>query len=112
MVSVRQRYEGVLRWLEQEHVLCLRYEDFINNSQATLNSMLDQVEMIGYPIPTGRPRALSVLADAIQPKKSRTYRAGKTGGWREHFTDEHRRLFHEIAGDLLVKLGYEKGNDW
>jgi hypothetical protein len=37
---------------------------------------------------------------------------GKTSGWREHFTEEHKNLFKDIAGDLLVKLGYEKSNDW
>jgi hypothetical protein len=52
------------------------------------------------------------LVEAIQPKKSHTFRSGKTGGWREHFTEEHKTLFKEVAGELLVKLGYEKSNDW
>ena len=50
--------------------------------------------------------------DAIQPGKSRTFRSGKTGGWKEHFPREHRLLFKDVAGDLLVRLGYEKDNDW
>ena len=24
----------------------------------------------------------------------------------------NKNLFKDVAGDLLVKLGYEKGNDW
>lgn len=112
MVSVKQRYEGVFRWLETTGVLCLRFEDLINHRDATLNSMLDEVEKTGYKIPTPRERALSVLVEAIQPKKSRTFRSGKTGGWREHFTDEHKNLFKEVAGDLLVRLGYERDNNW
>lgn len=112
MVSVKQRYEGVFQWLEQNNVLCLRFEDLINNRDATLSAMLDEVEKTGYKIPTPREQALAVLVEAIQPKKSHTFRSGKTGGWREHFTEEHKRLFKEVAGDLLVRLGYEKGNDW
>ena len=112
MVSVKQRYEGVFQWLEQRHVMCLRFEDLINNRDATLNAMLAEVEKTGYKIPTPREKALSVLVEAIQPKKSRTFRSGKTGGWREHFSDEHKQLFKDVAGDLLVKLGYEKNNDW
>lgn len=112
MVSVKQRYEGVFRWLEQPHVLCIRFEDLVDHRDAALDSMLDQVKRTGYPIPTPRPRCLEVLTTAIQPKKSRTYRSGKTGGWREHFTDEHKKLFKDMAGDLLVRLGYEKSNDW
>jgi sulfotransferase 6B1 len=112
MVSVKQRYEGVFQWLEQKHMLCLRFEDLIDNRDATLNAMLDQVEKTGYKIPTPRKKALPILVDAIQPKKSHTFRSGKTGGWREHFTYEHKKLFKDVAGDLLVRLGYEKSNDW
>ena len=112
MVSVKQRYDGVFQWLEQRNVMCIRFEDLINNRDATLNSMLDEVEKTGYQIPTPRPQALSVLVDAIQPKKSHTFRSGKTAGWKKYFTDEHKMLFKDVAGDLLVKLGYEKNNDW
>lgn len=112
MVSVKQRYATVFEWLEQPHVMCIRFEDLIHNQDATLDAMLDEVESIGYQIPTPRQKALSVLAKAIQPKKSHTFRSGKTDAWREHFTEEHKDLFKEVAGDLLVKLGYEKNNDW
>jgi len=112
MVSVRERYDGVLRWREQEHVLCVRYEDFLGRLDATLRAMLDQVERIGYRIPTPRERAIKVLGESIQPSKSRTFRSGKAGGWREYFTAEHKRLFMHVAGDLLVRLGYEKNDVW
>ncbi|MBI5955212.1 MAG: sulfotransferase domain-containing protein [Chloroflexi bacterium] len=112
MVSVKQRYEGVFQWLRQKHVMCIRFEDLINNRDATLTAMLDEVEKTGYKIPTSREKALSILVDAIQPKKSHTFRSGKTGGWSQHFTEEHKKLFKDVAGDLLVRLGYEKGNDW
>jgi hypothetical protein len=112
MVSVKQRYEGVFQWLEQKHILCLRFEDLVDHREATLNAMLAEVEKTGYPIPTPREKALSVLVESIQPRKSHTFRSGKTGGWREHFSDEHKKLFKDVAGDLLVRLGYEKDNDW
>lgn len=112
MVNVRQRYEGVFQWLEQKNVMCICFEDLISNRDDTLNAMLDEVEKTGYEIPTSREKALSVLAKAIQPKKSHTFRSGKTGGWKEHFTVGHRELFKDVAGDLLVRLGYEKNNDW
>ena len=112
MVNVRQRYEGVFQWLEQKNIMCICFEDLIGNRDDTLNAMLDEVEKTGYEIPTSREKALSVLAKAIQPKKSHTFRSGKTGGWKEHFTVGHRELFKDVAGDLLVRLGYEKNNDW
>ena len=112
MVSVKQRYEGVFQWLEQKNVMCIRFEDLINNRDVTLNSMLDEVEKTGYKIPTPRDKALSILVEAIQPKKSHTFRSGKTGGWKDHFKDEHKSLFKDVAGDLLVKLDYEENNNW
>lgn len=115
MVSVRQRYDGVFQWLDasrQKNVMCLRFEGLINNRDATLLAMLDEVEKTGYKIPTPREKALAILVDAINPKKSHTFRSGKTGGWKQHFTDEHKNLFKDVAGDLLIRLGYEKTNDW
>jgi len=112
MVSVKQRYEGVFQWLQQKNTMCIRFEDLINNRDATLLKMLDEVEKTGYKISTPREKALPVLIEAIQPKKSHTFRSGKTGGWKQHFTDKHKKLFKEVAGDLLVRLGYEKNNDW
>ena len=112
MVSVRHRYASVFEWLEQKNVMCIRFEDLINDRDATLDAMLDEVESTGYKIPTPRQKALSMLVEAIRPSKSHTFRSGKTGGWREHFTEDHKTLFKDIAGDLLVKLGYEESNDW
>ena len=112
MVSVKGRYEGVFQWLEQPNVMCIRYEDLVDRRESTLASMLDEVERTGYKIPTPRETAAAILVEAIQPKKSRTFRVGRTGNWKEYFTDEHKRLFKDVAGDLLVRLGYEESNDW
>jgi hypothetical protein len=102
----------VFEWLGQQNVMCIRFEDLIHHPQATLEAMLDEVESTGYKIPTPRQTALSILLESIQPQKSHTFRSGKAGGWREHFTEEHKKLFKDRAGDLLVRLGYEKDNDW
>jgi hypothetical protein len=112
MVGVKQRYEGVFQWLEEKNVMCIRFEDLIENRDATLNAMLEEVEKTGYKIPTPREKALSVLVAAIQPKKSHTFRSGRTGGWKQHFTEGHKKLFKDVAGELLVGLGYEKNSDW
>ena len=41
-----------------------------------------------------------------------TFRAGKTGSWKTYFIDDHKKLFKDVAGDLVVKLGCEKDNNW
>jgi hypothetical protein len=39
-------------------------------------------------------------------------RKGVAGGWGEIFTDRDRRVYKEVAGQMLIKLGYEKDYDW
>ena len=40
------------------------------------------------------------------------FRKGVAGDWRDVFTEEDKRCFKEEAGDLLIKLGYEKDDSW
>lgn len=40
------------------------------------------------------------------------YRKGVSGDWRNHFKEEHIKLFKEKYSDLLIKLGYESDSDW
>lgn len=37
---------------------------------------------------------------------------GKAGNWEWLFTERDKTLFKEIAGEMLVKWGYEKDLDW
>lgn len=112
MVNVRQRFESVFQWLGQKGVMCIRFEDLVERRDATLGAMLDEVEKTGYQVSLPREEAVARVAGAIRPSRSHTFRSGKTGGWREYFTLEHKALFKDVAGDLLVRLGYEKDNDW
>ena len=36
----------------------------------------------------------------------------KVGGWREEFTEKNIRKFKDLSGDILIKLNYEKDNNW
>ncbi len=44
--------------------------------------------------------------------KQSHYRKGTEGDWVNHFSEEHKNVFKELYGDLLIKLGYEKDQDW
>jgi hypothetical protein len=41
-----------------------------------------------------------------------TFRRGKIGSWQFNFSEVHKDAFKEIAGKLLIELGYEKDFDW
>ncbi len=39
-------------------------------------------------------------------------RKGKNGDWKNYFSEVHKEIFKEIAGETLIKLGYEKDMNW
>jgi hypothetical protein len=110
--DIRRRFEPYLDWLETPGVLTLQYEDFITQRGPTLESVLDHAENRGFRLAVPRAEALRRLDSAIEPEKSPTFRSGTIGKWRESFSSEHKAVFKQVAGDLLVRLGYERDNNW
>ena len=110
--DIRARFEPYLGWLERREVLTLRFEDFITQRDDTLGRVFDHAVGRGFPTSIPRQVAIQTLAEAMDPHSSPTFRSGKAGAWRENFSPENRRLFKDIAGDLLIRLGYERDMDW
>lgn len=109
--DIAARFAPYLGWLEHDEVLSIHFEDLINDRAAALTRIMDHL-LARAPLPSPRSLVLDSLESSINPTKSPTFRSGKTGEWRKYFTDEHKRIFKNVAGGLLVKLGYEKNNDW
>ncbi len=109
--NIAERFAPYLGWLDQKEVLTIHFEDLIHHREQTLTSIMDHL-LSRVTLPATRQLILNSLETSINPKKSPTFRSGKTGEWKKHFTDEHKKIFKEVAGDLLVKLGYEKDNNW
>ncbi len=105
------RFAPYLDWLEQPSVMKIHFEDLIQDRAATLNRILDHF-LARVPLQTPRQLMLDSLESSINPSRSPTFRSGKTGEWKKYFTDEHKKIFKDRAGDLLIRLGYEKDNDW
>jgi hypothetical protein len=110
--NIRERFEPYLGWLDRLEVLSLRFEDFIKDRQATLERVFDHAVGRGFPASVTRETARRILDSAIDPARSPTFRSGKVGRWQEMFTDTHKSLFLEVAGDLLIRLAYERDNNW
>jgi hypothetical protein len=109
--NIADRFKPYLDWLAHPEVLSIHFEDLIHHRTETLtrimNHFLDKV-----PLHTSGHLILDSLESAINPTKSPTFRSGKTGEWKKYFKDEHKSIFKEVAGDLLIKLGYERDSDW
>ena len=110
-LNIGDRFAPYLGWLDHDEVLKIHFEDLIHARAATLTRIMEHL-LSRAPLQTNRQLILNSLETSINPTKSPTFRSGKTGEWKKYFTDEHKKIFKDVAGDLLIKLGYEKDNDW
>ncbi|MBV6403152.1 MAG: hypothetical protein CNIPEHKO_03483 [Anaerolineales bacterium] len=104
--NIAERFAPYMDWLNHPEVLSIHFEDLINDRAATLTRILDHF-LTRIPLQTPRKLILDSLESSINPSRSPTFRSGKTGEWKKYFTDEHKKIFDDVAGDLLMKLGYE-----
>ena len=110
--DIAQRFAPYRGWLQHPEIRVLHYEDYHWDRRAFLGDVLTHAAGRGFPLKIPREEALALLEVAVDPKKSPTFRKGKAGGWREHFTPAVTQLFKDVAGDLLITLGYENDYDW
>lgn len=110
-LNIADRFAPYLGWLGKDEVLSIHFEDLVNDRVSALNRILDHV-LVRVHLPAPRKDILAALEFSINPRRSPTFRSGKTGEWKKYFTEEHKRIFKDVAGDLLIRLGYEKDQDW
>lgn len=109
--DIAGRFAPYLGWIDCPEVLNIHFEDFIHDRPGTLNRIVDHF-LARAPLTVARETILAALEASINPQKSPTFRSGKTGEWKKYFKAEHKAIFKEIAGDLLVQLGYERDQEW
>ncbi len=109
--DISARFAPYLDWLNQPEVLSIHFEDLIEDRAASLSRILDRF-LARVPIQSPRELVLESLELSIDPGRSPTFRSGKTGEWMKYFSPEHKKIFKSVAGDLLIRLGYEDDNNW
>jgi len=109
--DIGARFAPYLGWLDQRSVMALRFEDLVNDCVSTLNRIIDHF-LSSVPLAASRAALLEALQASINPASSPTFRSGKAGEWKRYFTAEHKKVFKDVAGNMLVRLGYETDNSW
>ena len=109
--DITGRFAPYLNWLDQPEVMTIHFEDLIQDRAAALNRLIDHF-LRRVPLHAPRELILESLEASINPGKSPTFRSGRTGEWKKFFTSQHKKIFKDVAGDLLIKLGYEQSNNW
>ena len=96
-------------WLNYQNGLIIRFEDLIGaqggGSEQRQRECLNKIiEFLGLNI---SPEVKEKIRHLIFWEKSKTFRKGSIGSWKEHFKPEHIKAFEEVAGDILEIFGYK-----
>lgn len=113
-------YRAMQSWTKStdENVLVCKFEDLFGANQSThLKKLFDHLDIkpnekqFNYIIEKYSFKNIAGRKKGDGDKHSH-YRKGVAGDWKNYFTDMHKTKFKELAGDILVDLGYEKDLNW
>lgn len=115
--SWKQDMEAHLRCAEKYPIFSCGYERMLAEGPAVARELFqyldldhgdrlieDLIERSSFRFYAGRDRG--------NEDRKRFYRKGVAGDWKNHFTEEDKQVFKEVAGDMLIRLGYEKDMSW
>ena len=106
------------RKLLEDNYVEVKYEDLLENTGEEIGRLL---KFLGADAREKNVRrcveaaSFEKLSGGRKPGEEDAnsfFRKGVAGDWKNAFTKRDREIFKEAAGDLLIKLGYEKDNDW
>lgn len=111
--NVDELYRAYLPWFALPNILALRFEDLIGSKGGGLqDTQLTTLKKIALHLQLQLSKnELSEIANKLFGETG-TFREGKIGSWKKHFKDKHIKAFKQVAGQLLIDLGYEKDFNW
>jgi hypothetical protein len=110
--NVGQRFALYEGWLQSPEVCAFRFEDLRGAKQAEELERLVRHFASRCAEPPAVSESVDRVAASIKPEKSHTFRKGRGGGWVAEFTPACKDAFKQVAGELLIRLGYEHDNNW
>ena len=113
MLSLDERYRRFSGWASEEGAVVVRFEDLVGpRGGGSAGAQRRAVAKVAAHLGVAADEAtLARVGEGIFGE-GQTFRKGMIGGWREEFSAEHERAAEEVAGALLVELGYEAGPNW
>ncbi len=106
-----------MKYADQYELYTVCYEELLGNGNILVGKILEflnipaDTEKIGQMLHTSSIAFLTGRNKGQEDKNS-FYRKGVSGDWRNHLTESDQALFKSLAGDLLIKLGYERNDSW
>jgi hypothetical protein len=124
--AIENRLDHWTRWimdwrdvLDPDLGLIVRYEDLVENTEEVMSTVLDhygidpiEPEMVQRIVERHAFKRVTGGRERGQEDTSQFVRKGIIGDWVNHFTDDQKARFKQIASDALIALGYESDTDW
>jgi len=118
--KLAQRIEWIEGWMrghDPKWGLVVRYEDLLRDTAGVFQSVCDHYEVNLSAAPMRRIVRRHAFERATgrtpgTPDAASFNRKGIVGDWANHFTPALKERFKAIAGEALVRFGYEKDNNW
>ena len=109
--NIAERFECYAGWLDESETFALRFEEIRERRESALTELgLAFERHSGHKMEISE--YLAAARETMKPDRAHTFRRGQVGEWKEQFRDVHREAMKEVAGDLLIRLGYESGYEW
>jgi hypothetical protein len=96
----------------------VRYEDLLKSPEDEIMRLLQFLgaeaseKTVRRCVSSASFERLSRGRERGQEDPSSFFRKGVAGDWKNVFTERDKLIFKEVAGDLLVMLGYEGDENW
>jgi hypothetical protein len=96
----------------------VRYEDLLVRPNEEVERLLDFLgvdtdeRLVEHCVSSASFEKLSRGRQRGQEDPSSFYRKGVAGDWKYLFDGHDRQIYKEEAGELLIRLGYEKNGGW
>jgi sulfotransferase 6B1 len=114
MPSMDTRIRQMLTWLTYPHACAVTFEELVGPlGGGTKEKQVDAIARIATHLGVNLSEwSIEMVADRVFSTNTATFRRGQIGGWHHEMTPEHQRAFDQVAGPLLIELGYETDRSW
>lgn len=112
--DVTEYFTRYLRWMEDPDTCVIRYENLAGGPDKLQHELTRLVDYLWPDLERGRHkiRKMDYLKHVLQMDMWESSTSLPVGEWKEHFTEEVKDAFKQVAGELLIFLGYEKDFAW
>lgn len=111
--GINNLYTNITPWATAPSVCAVKFEDLVGpagggSTEKQYAAIQRAAQHLGI---TPSSAVIALIATELFGK-STTFREGKIGAWKQHFTQEHKDFFKKHAGQILIDLGYETDFNW